>query len=536
MAKLKSLLLRPFGLIDAIVLICFITLPIVQMQFFADDPGVGWHLKTGELIAQSGEIPRVDPFLASTTPRVWISDQWLSDLILYAIFERGGFALIYAALTALYLLTYFGLLYHGVLSRSRSALGAALGTFLAFKLGIPHFILRPVLFSFTFFVAVYLIAERLYRQYSARTSLSSNDLKLTLNERSKNRNRIIYPALVLLFVLWANMHPSFVLGLLVLFVACAALLFDLLIFGEKEMRDAQLKRLARPFALCVLCAIATLINPYGIELHSSIYALGQSSYFMQMHLEWASPELSDRASQFMFLEAGLIVALIALNGIGSLGTFSLILLPLFFVFCLDAVRFFPYFAIVAAAPLAKLLTQIEQSRLCSFKACNLIKRSFSKLERRELNSYRGFVVVPLCLLILTSGLVFRKVPLYQGEYGPNSTKFPYAALEKLREISHPEAAERVAAPAAWGGFISMYSEGRFKAIIDDRNILLGEDFYREFQQRLGSSSDWLKYLQEQQVKFLLIPRESTFVETVRNSGQKLIFEDSVSVLFEVSYK
>ena len=99
-----------FGLQDFLVLLGAITLVVLQLDNFADDPGVGWHLRAGEFIAVYRQIPDYDPFLFSETPRRWISDQWFSDLVFYVLKDAGGWPLLYGTLICLYLLTYFGIL------------------------------------------------------------------------------------------------------------------------------------------------------------------------------------------------------------------------------------------------------------------------------------------------------------------------------------------------------------------------------------------------------------------------------------------
>jgi hypothetical protein len=72
-----------------LVVLCLLSLITVQMDNFAMDPGVGWHLAAGRYVISQGEIPRVDPFLSSPQPRPWIADQWLGSTLLYALIRAG---------------------------------------------------------------------------------------------------------------------------------------------------------------------------------------------------------------------------------------------------------------------------------------------------------------------------------------------------------------------------------------------------------------------------------------------------------------
>src|SRR5580658_9684484 len=43
------------------------------------DAGIGWHIRTGQLILATHEIPRVDPF-SSTAGQPWFAWEWLYDV------------------------------------------------------------------------------------------------------------------------------------------------------------------------------------------------------------------------------------------------------------------------------------------------------------------------------------------------------------------------------------------------------------------------------------------------------------------------
>ena len=52
------------------------------------DPGIGWHLRNGEVISTTFEIPRSDPFLSEARP--WVNNQWLGDVLLHQLYTIAG--------------------------------------------------------------------------------------------------------------------------------------------------------------------------------------------------------------------------------------------------------------------------------------------------------------------------------------------------------------------------------------------------------------------------------------------------------------
>ena len=316
---------------DCLVILAAYFLFVNQLDAFANDPGVGWHLLTGNYILSEGSIPFSDPFLFSDAHRAWISDQWLSDLILAIGFKAGGFPLVYLGFTLLYFTLFFLILYQTLRSFGAHPLGASLASLAAFKMSLIHFILRPTLFGiFLFAVCGIRILQTLKK------------------ERVEIRDYFLFS---FLFFLWANIHPSFplgflLLGLLVLQSVCLSL-------KTLKTRDALI--------LMTTSMAATFINPNGPFLHLSILELTGSSYFMLLNEEWLpiafnSPEgvvfLLSNACFFGFCLKMLRSKTIT-EHIFVIGA-SLIL----FLMTLRSVRYLPYFAVIASFPISLFLSDL----------------------------------------------------------------------------------------------------------------------------------------------------------------------------------
>ena len=53
------------------------------------DAGIGWHIRTGQLILASHEIPRVDPF-SSMAGQPWFAWEWLYDVVVGWLDRAAG--------------------------------------------------------------------------------------------------------------------------------------------------------------------------------------------------------------------------------------------------------------------------------------------------------------------------------------------------------------------------------------------------------------------------------------------------------------
>ena len=50
------------------------------------DGDTGWHLATGAWIVGHGTVPLADPFSFSAAGKSWVAHEWLSELLMYALF------------------------------------------------------------------------------------------------------------------------------------------------------------------------------------------------------------------------------------------------------------------------------------------------------------------------------------------------------------------------------------------------------------------------------------------------------------------
>lgn len=510
---------RVFGLQDVVVLISALSLISIQMVDFAIDPGVGWHLATGEYILKHESIPRFDPFLATSTPRPWIADQWLADLVLFSLYAFGSWPLLYGAMGAIYLATFYLILYPLTVRTIGAPVLAIGATLLAFKLGQIHFILRPVVFGLGCFA---FLAAVVWRREIARRSPAM------LRTPRWPLEVVIAP----LFVLWANLHPSFVLGILFLALRPIALILDRVVRASPTLDRPALRFAWRDLGWAT---VASCVNPYGLALHRSIIDLGTDPYFMNLHEEWLPPDLSSGVGLTLLVTLVLFCLSCALERAPrSYRSFELLVCLTFSGLALSAVRIIPFFAIAMVVPLARTLANhtliVPASSGLRWRLCE----AWSAISSREMNSARGVVSASLlCFLILADPLLRGAVLFFSGPFGPPQERFPYAAVRLLADAATPTTPIVVAAPPEWGGFITGFGGEFVHPIIDDRNTLLGADFYRSFDNAMRPLGDWAGYLAEQGASYLLLPASHLLTTEVKTSPSfDLIFGDSVGVLYK----
>ncbi|HVE14110.1 MAG TPA: hypothetical protein VNI01_11995, partial [Elusimicrobiota bacterium] len=188
------------------------------------------YLAAGELVARTGRAPALDVFSWTCAGRTWIDHEWLLQLGAYGAYRASGLGAIIALKAALILLAFLFL----ELRLRRADVSAP--------------------WRACVFVAAALACRHTWWERADLASLALTSALLWSLERGPSA-LAPWP---FLFAVWANMHGGFLLGLGLL-AAFAA--------GDAARRREPPRAL---LAWGALCALATLLNPYGPALHAAL--------------------------------------------------------------------------------------------------------------------------------------------------------------------------------------------------------------------------------------------------------------------------
>ena len=292
------------------------------------DPITGVDIRAGQWILSHHAIPQQGLFSFTLVPRAWCDWEWLSDLVYALLYRIHG-------LSAVVTIHLFLLCLASVIVFRTARLHA--GRTIAFAVACLvmatttiHWLARPHLFTWLLVALFAFLPER---------------AEVTGNSRS-------LVALPLLMILWVNLHPGFVAGLLVLGVWSAS---SLLRWWFADNAGDTARRKGRAVWICLApaaCLAATLANPYFWRLDAHIVSYLFSSTSVTSHIaEWLSPDFHN--SRLDCFE--LLLPLAGAAGLwqGLRGHFAHCALVFGWMhLALVSVRNVPLFAIVCAAPLA----------------------------------------------------------------------------------------------------------------------------------------------------------------------------------------
>ncbi len=293
-----------------------------------------WHRAAGVWMLDHHSVMRTDVFSYTVLGDRWITPEWGYDVLLAQAVRSIGpvaFWLLSAGLATLTVLAVAircrlvgaGWTWTGLLCLET---GAAVTLFLDD---------RPQMVSY-FFLALLLLLLTLAR-----------------------RRRAWLVAIPVLFVLWANLHGSFPLGLAILLLEVIAALVRRGV-GRVTVRDPL-----APVAIVatfVVSWLATVVNPFGLDVYSSALGVTFNQDVRRLIAEWQSPDFHDPATLAVFiLPVAITVAYLAFSK-RDVPAVELALASFLLVSSLDAVRFIPYFAIAWCA-LAATCSPIEHESL-----------------------------------------------------------------------------------------------------------------------------------------------------------------------------
>ncbi len=512
---------RYFGIADVIIVVSLFSLPFLQLSGMANDPGLGWHLVTGAFIAHTGEPPTIDPFLAWSSPRPWVANQWFSDLVFWLIYTLSGWLPLYAAVFAIYSSTFFLVVPFGLRRHGCHPLTAVVIGWIGWKLSLFHLIIRPVVLGFLFFSLCYVSVR-----YIVGRDKESSEIKWWP----------LFIWLPILFVLWANCHPSVILGLLLIGCACFVSIVE-------ERFGPHTKRLVTLFALCL---IGTVVTPYGVDIYSPTVQLGSSAYFLRLNEEWLSPDFQGLPGRLMELLVALVVTgwVMRRPGRNRLPWFDILAVVVFTHLALNSLRVLPFFAIVASVPAAEGLESLA-AMLCGDRF-PLLRRIGNAESRGDggAATTKDIICFGLIWCGITSGIFGYRDPL-----GPSIERYPYLAIDHLTHdprlpqdtcciagarFSH--VGRTVLAPPEWGGFITWYGEGKLRPVLDDRNELIGEDLYRKFYAAMKPQNDWRSFSRQMGAELLMFPSNSALqYSCLKEQGCVVEYKDSVATVLRLDF-
>ena len=478
------------------------------------DGGIGWHIRTGQLILSTHSIPRTDPFSSTMAGQPWFAWEWLYDALVGWLDRAAGLNAV-VLFTAVIIAAVFSWTFRLLVARGTNLLVALVLVLLAASASMIHFFARPHVVSWLFTVAWFCILDSSERHPSRRNS------------------RALW-ALPVLMVVWVNIHGGFLIGLVLLAIYWMSAAWCALTPKRDRFEDVLQKihaaARARQLALTgILSALATLMNPYGWRLHLHIYRYLSNRFLMDHIDEFQSPNFHLVAQKCFALLLLLSIAVLAArsSGVNRPVRVSELLILLFAVYSgLYASRNIPVSSLLLILTIGPWLSQSVAASPWLDPAANFLPRM------QALDATLRGHLWPIAAVALTCWITFHggklgASPLMDAHFSPG--RFPVAAVDYLQahNIQSP-----VLSPDSWGGYLIYRLYPQTKVVLDDRHDLYGEQFLKSYLKMIHAEPGWSDFLQQHPAGYVLVPSDSPLAAILPETpGWQPIYHDDVAVVF-----
>lgn len=439
----------------AYVITFLVFLLFLFKSYFVLDPDFGWQIRIGELIFKNG-IPSTDPFSYTMPSFPYVDHEWFTSVLIYLVHDKLGWvalSILFSLLGLLSILLPFGKKLDKFSILPIVLAGASIFMFV----GIRAQVFTWLLFSILIFV---FLTPRYYSKF-----------------------RFLLPPF---FIIWANLHGGFVIGLTA---------FSLYIFTSFfKQKKIDFKDLA----LLVSSALLTLVNPYGFGLWREVWSSVSDPYLRQAIAEW-------KPSYIIFYPPLILLIVLSIFSMIKYRTkFSLFEKMLYiglFAAGLTSVRNLPLWIIIASPFLAKCFV--------------LFQTEIKKIKYGERRFGKAY------LFLLFFGILLSVV--FQGdirEYGGlRERTYPQNAILYLKK--NPSQGQ-IFSEYGWGGYLiwkypskKVFIDGRMPSWRMDKKIP-GESSYvfKEYQDLVLGKGNINGAIRKYNIDTFLLPAQLESKRTI----------------------
>jgi hypothetical protein len=452
------------------------------------DPDVWWHLRTGQLIAQSKAVPHADPFSFTRAGYPWVAHEWLSEVLIYGIFRVSG----WGGLIVIFALMVSGAFFLVYLRSAPDPYSSGVMALWGAWATAPIWGVRPQVIS-----------------------LLITSLWLLILERSERNPRLLWWTLPLT-VLWVNLHAGFALGLALLLLFLAGEFLEQAT-SRTPPNSARLRALAITFLFNLLLVP---LNPNGATMYLYPVETLRSKAMQDFIAEWASPNFHHAAYlPFLFLLLATTASL-AWSRLRVRPRDILLLMVSTFA-ALSSIRMIPFFVLIAVPVLSRPV--------------ELWARADQRQSVPDRGGWRGPMpyagVLNLLILLSLAGFVefqINRVAHHQPQV--EAQRFPAGAAAYLQ-------AHQPVGPLFnlydWGGYLIWKLYPQTPVFIDGRADLYGESLMRQFSDTYDLKADWQQTLQTWRIRTVIVLPDSALGVALRRApGWEVGYSDSHAVVLE----
>jgi hypothetical protein len=561
----------------------------------AIDPDVFWHLATGKWIWQNHAIPKADPFSWTTPGRAWIAHEWLTEAIWRVLYRVGGWGALVAfsgvilmATFALVRATARSLGARPTASTAFTALSALAGLHTWNVRPQMISLAFSALFGYWFAKTLSTSPSATRSPSTALSTASSTTSPMASLAMATSQKQLwLIPVIMLA---WVNLHGGWVFGMALLGAFAVATLLESILsgagddgllarfFGARRPAPKSLTKATLGIFLCSL--IVCFANPNllkGVVYPFSYLGDNASTRYVN---EWFAPSIA-KVQYWPFFVLLALFAVIAVTGLQKLPLYVYAIGIPFSFLAVQSARNVSQFAVFVAPHLAVAATNWRRAAKAKAKAKakGASTGSISSLRSGSTSSTSSLPATPsaptapealavvdtagtqgtrvsddtpivlthtnvtkqtanpaaiskinlaaiIALTVASAAFAFGSFTK-QANLTAQAKIYPVEAVKVL--LSNP--GKRLLNDYDWGGYLTHVAP-QIPVSIDGRPDMYGDDFTDSYVAMWRGNKGWQARLSALDADRVLAKPKSAIATNLRkSSGWKILFEDSIAVLF-----
>lgn len=504
--------LPPLPTFGGIIFVVFSIVIFLNHDFLLYEGDTAWIIRTGEYIIDTHTIPSHDLYSYTHPESPWVVYQWGFEVLIAGAYKIAGFhgaAWVCSIIIASTLLLFFKLLR----MMGTTSLVAFPLTLLAGTVAPLDWDMRPGIVSQLLFVA---------------TLYTLQDFKLT------KKPWVLY-RLPLIFLIWANTHLWFVLGLMAIGSIILERCFVLISVKEAVSRAQERRSIVLLTTFLAISLLVTLLNPNGPRLITYLFDVAN----LEMYGYIMETQSADFHSSGLITYQGiLIILIISLTFLQQRTALGMLFMAIvFLIMSLHTIRFSPYFAFLSSIVIAQQLNPHMVAVQGRTVVAKLYRQSL-KFDERE-RVFGSSIYTLAVALIITIGVISGYTQRML-DTGFSKEKFPVEACDFVKQHELPG---NLYSSGYWGSYAIFSLYPRYKVFIDTRFDMYGDKFFFEWFACSLRITKEVKSLDidfeepnlifdKYQVNWILIKKEKPLAYVLKgDKGWIRIYSDDIATIF-----
>lgn len=494
--------------------------------FYSDIWG---HVSYGDWILTHQGLPQYDPFLSLAEGVKSIDAAWLSQVLFAKVYEFWGVR----GLSHVFALTVFAthVLFWCAFYIKTGRVGVStLGSFLLILISSSRIaIIRPEIFG-TFCVALLLVVMAWSEKYDRWLPSADADEDVSARKTPTPLICSLYLGIPLIFLAWANLHGSFVVGLAILALQFLGRALEVLWRTKSLIQVCTDPWVRRWLIVTELSVCTALLNPYHMDLFLNSLLFPRNPNLKDV-LEWEPLEFRD-AEGIWFCMAWILMLGLYRHSRERVRTADVLRIGLLSLSVIMGVRMIGWFSVIFVyAMVNHLATVIPRTTPVYLKSGSGEKKTGSFWARRSL------VMTSVCVLILWFGFAFSNIatPLFGGKPRDINKVYSEGTPRKLTEFlrAHPPQ-EQVWNPQWWGDWLVWDGPKDLKVFMTTNAVHLAPPrVWRDYLGIARANRGWQSVAERYNVSTFIVHKEKQVAlekQVRRLEGFRPVYEDDLALV------